>query len=136
MLVPINQVGAKWVQPFDKSQFPDGFTMEPEKLMASRQGRLRLLDVLPENAYEVFRLAVPEGTSLHNVPGASGNTTTCELPASAGKQWSIGIIDEGPPVPSIDHRKFNLMLTRHAFLERVVTGKLPPTSSHRPSSSD
>jgi hypothetical protein len=126
VLVPINQVGAKWVQPFEKSQFPDGFTMDPDKLVASREGRLRLLDALPESAYEVFRLAVPEGTSLQNVAGGAGKATTCELPASAGKQWSIGIIDEGPPVPGIDHRKFNLMLTRNAFLERVVTRGIAP----------
>ena len=59
VLVPINQVGARWVQPFEKSQFPDGFTMDPEKLMPSREGRLRLLDVLPKSAYEIFNLAVP-----------------------------------------------------------------------------
>jgi hypothetical protein len=126
VLVPMNQVGAKWVQPFEKSQFPNGFTMDPEKLMKSREGHQRLLDVLPESAYEVFRLAVPEGTSLHNVPGGPGNATTCELPASAGKQWSIGIIDEGPPVSNIDHRKYNLMLTRNTFLERVSTAKITP----------
>ena len=63
VLVPINQIGAKWVQPFEKSKFPDGFTMEPEKLMASREGRLRLLDVLPESAYEVFRLGGARGDS-------------------------------------------------------------------------
>jgi hypothetical protein len=126
VLVPINQVGARWVQPFAKSQFPDGFTMEPETLMASREGRLRLLDVLPESAYEVFRLAVPEGTSRHNVPGGPGKANMSELPVSTGKQWSIGIIDEGPPVPGIDHRKFNFMLTRNAFLARAVSGKIAP----------
>jgi hypothetical protein len=126
VLVPMNQVAAKWVQPFEKSQFPDGFTMDPEKLMESREGRQRLLDVLPESAYEVFRLAVPYGTSLHNVPGGTGHPSTCELPVSAGKLWSIGIIDEGPPVPGIDHRKYNLMLTRNTFLERVSTAKITP----------
>ena len=44
MLVPMNQVGAVWVQPFDKSKFPDGFTMEPVKLLSSREGRLTLMD--------------------------------------------------------------------------------------------
>jgi hypothetical protein len=124
ILVPINQVGAKWVQPFAKSQFPGGFTMDPEKLLTGRDGRLRLLDVLPESAYEVFRLPVPQGTSLHNVPGGPGIATTSELPASAGKQWSIGIIDEGPPVPGIDHRKYDVSPTRNAFWKHVVTSKI------------
>ena len=76
MLVPINQVGAQWVQAFDKSKFPDGFTMDQETLTASREGRLRLVDVLPESAYEIFKLAVPEGTSRHNLPGSPGHPTT------------------------------------------------------------
>lgn len=126
VLVPINQVSAKWVQPFEKAQFPDGFTMDPEKLAESRQGRLRLLDVLPESAYEVFPLTVPQGTSLRNQPGGTDHPATCELPASAGKLWSIGIIDEGPPVPGIDHRKYNLMFTRNAFFQRSVSGKIAP----------
>jgi hypothetical protein len=126
MLVPMNQVGARWVQPFEKSQFPDGFTMDPEKLITSREGRLRLLDVLPASAYELFNLAVPAGTARHNSPGTSGNATACELPMSTDKQWSIAIIDEGPPIPTIDHRKFNVGLTRNVFLERVVTGKIAP----------
>jgi hypothetical protein len=66
VLVPINQVGARWVQPFTDSEFPDGFTMDPEKLMSSREGRLRLVDVLPESAYQVYNLTVPRGTSRHN----------------------------------------------------------------------
>ena len=126
VLVPINQVGARWIQPFAKSQFPEGFTMDPEKLMRSREGRLRLMDVLPEGTYEVFPLAVPEGTSLHNTPGSSGHPATCELPVSADKLWSIGIINEGPPVPGIDHRKYDLTPMRSAFLERVDTGKIAP----------
>ncbi len=51
---------------------------------------------------------------------------TCELPASTGRLWSIGIIDEGPPVPGIDHRKYDVTPTRNRFLERVVTGKIAP----------
>jgi hypothetical protein len=126
MLVPINQVGARWVQPFEKSQFPDGFTMDPEKLITSRESRLRLMDVLPASACEIFSLVVPAGTARHNSPDGSGNATASELPMSADKQWSIAIIDEGPPIPTIDHRKFNFALTRNAFLERVSTGKISP----------
>ncbi len=124
ILVPINQVGQQWVQPFDKSQFPDGFTMDPEKLLERRDHRLRLMDVLPESACEIFRLSIPPETSRHNQPGGAGHPTTCELPLSAGKLWSIAIIDEGPPVPDIDHRKYDLMPTRHAFFDHVAIGKI------------
>jgi hypothetical protein len=126
VLVPINQVGARWVQPFDSSQFPERFTMEPDKLMTGREGRLRLLDVLPEEAYEVFTLPVPAGTSRHNILGQPARPTTCELPTSVRKPWSIAIIDEGPPVPNIDHRKYALTPTRHAVWDRVATGTVEP----------
>jgi len=113
MLVPMNQVGARWVQPFDKAQFPDGFTMEPEKLLEKREGRLTLVDVLPAADFEVFNLAMQR------------NSPARELPVSADKLWSITILDEGPPEPAVGHRKYQSALTRKAFLERVLTGKVP-----------
>ena len=137
VLVPINQVGARWVQPFEKSQFPDGFTMDPEKLMASREGRLRLVDVLPEAAYEVFNLAVPEGTSRHNVPGGPGHPTTCELPVSADKLWSIGIIDEGPAGAGRRSIESTTSCRRGMpFWNASSRARSPRASSPRPSWSD
>jgi Acetyl xylan esterase (AXE1) len=124
MLVPMNQVGARWAQPFDKSKFPEGFTMDPAELMNSREGRLALVDVLAEGDYEVFKMSVPEGTARHNVPGGPGKAMTRDLPTSVDKLWSIGILDEGAPEPGLDHRKFDLSFTRTEFLKRVGTGKI------------
>ena len=122
MLVPINQVGARWIQPFERAKFPDGFTMNPADLMKSREGRLSLVDVLSEGEYEVFNLNVPEGTARQNAKGGPGVPRSRELPVSAEKRWSIGIVDEGPPEPAVDHRKFNLSLTRNEFLAQVERG--------------
>jgi hypothetical protein len=58
------------------------------------------------------------------VPGGPGKATSRELPTSADKLWSIGILDEGPPEPGLDHRKFALSFTRTEFLKRVSTGKI------------
>jgi hypothetical protein len=38
--------------------------------------------------------------------------------------WSITVVDEGPPEPGMDHRKYDLLPTRTAFLERVSTGRI------------
>ncbi len=46
VLVPIDQVGRQWVRPRDPKAFPKGFTMEPERLCRSQDGRLRLIDLL------------------------------------------------------------------------------------------
>ena len=92
--------------------------------MSSREGRLALVDVLAEGEFEVFNMTVPEGTARHNVPASGGKLMTRELPISDDKFWSIVILDEGPPEPSLDHRKFDLLFTRSEFLKRASTGKI------------
>src|SRR5262249_13323354 len=94
VLVPMDQVGKKWVKPFDKTKFPDGFTMDPMKLVESIEARTRLMDVLKESDYEVFV-----------VPSPKANPKPTEVPLSKTKQWSIMIIDEGPPEPQVGHLK-------------------------------
>ena len=131
MLVPMNQVGPQWVQPFEKSKFPEGFTMDPAELMDSREGRLTLVDVLPASEYEVFNISVPKETARHNAPGSAGKAAIRALPTSAEKPWSITILDEGPPEPGLDHRKFELVFTRNEFLDRIRTGRDRNPSAHR-----
>lgn len=117
VLVPIDQVGAKWVRPFDKKQFPEGFTMSPEKLTRTREGRVRLLDVLAKKDCEVFDLPLPKQPA----PGKE----VIELPVSAARQWSIAIIDEGPPDPQKGHTNYVFRPTWDEFLKRAVEGKVP-----------
>ncbi|WP_422925261.1 acetylxylan esterase [Singulisphaera sp. PoT] len=124
VLVPIDQIGKSWVRPFDPSQFPPEFTMDPSKLMKSQDGRLTLLEALHKEDYELFKLPVPEGTLVRNVPGSTGTAKVAELPLSQSKPWSITIIDEGAPTPSVDHRKYELLLTRNDFYKRVSTGAI------------
>lgn len=126
MLVPIDQIGKRWVQPFATGDFPAGFTMDPEKLTSTPEGRTRLFDVLPKDAYEIFRVAVPEGTVRHAPPSSLGKAKFLEIPVSPQKLWSITIVDEGPPTPLIDHRKFTLLFNRDAFFKQINTGKVAP----------
>ncbi len=124
MLVPMNQVGARWVQPFDKLKFPEGFTMDPAELMGRREGRLTLVDVLAVGDYEIFNMSIPKGTARHNTPGGPGTVTIRELSQNAHKPWSITIVDEGPPEPGLDHRKYDLLFTRNEFFDRVSTHQI------------
>ena len=123
MLVPMNQVGKRWVQPFDAARFPEGFTMDPERLLKGREGRLTLIDVLPASQFEAFTLTVPPGTSKLGTTGNARAATTGEFPMSE-RPWSIVIVDEGPPEPTLGHRKFDFTLTRNTFFDRVMTGKV------------
>jgi hypothetical protein len=125
VLVPIDQVGAKWVKPFDPSKFPAGFTMNPAKLTDTKEGRTRLLDVLKEADYEVFELTVPKGAPRAGAPAGSGGPKVVELPLSRTKRWSIAIIDEGPPEPNVGHVKYAVAWTRARFLDQCQSYKTP-----------
>lgn len=113
VLVPMHQVGKKWVKPFDKSKFPNGFTQDPEKLLETQQGRTRLMDVLREEDYEVFEVTAQKGA-----------TKPLELPVSKTKQWSIAIVDEGPPEPQVGHFKYAANWSRKEFFDRAKTNKI------------
>jgi hypothetical protein len=112
VLVPVDQLGRKWVKAFDPQEFPKGFATDPDKLMTSREGRRRLLDVLDEKDYEVFEVALT-------------GPQVVELPVGK-KQWSIVVLDEGAPEASVGHYKYpTLQVTRKRFLDGVLTGKVP-----------
>ncbi len=123
MLVPIDQVGKTWVRPLDAKAFPPGFTMDPLKLTDSPEGRLRLVDVLPEEDYEVF--VIPEETIKRRMSEAKSGKPAFELPVSRDKQWSIAILDEGSPEPQLGHAKYACPWSRSDFFAHVLTGKIP-----------
>lgn len=136
VLVPIDQVGAKWVKPFDAKAFPKGFTMDPTKLTGTKHGQTRLLDVLPEADYELFELPVPAGALKAGAPPGSVTAKSVELPVSATKRWSVVIIDEGPPEPQVGHNKYAVSWTRDKYLATAKTatiapGQLTPTKLER-----
>lgn len=140
MLVPMQQIGDRWVRPFDPKEFLEGFTMDPARLTATREGRLRLTDVLADEEYEVFTVPVPDTVppdksigipTFHSDTFAAGDTAPLdkpiELPVSARKRWSVTILDEGPPRPKLGHFKHNLNIAREEFFRRILNGS-PPAS--------
>jgi len=127
VLVPMDQVGSKWVKPFEQSKFPEGFTMDPHKLTETKEGRTRLVDVLNEKDYEVFELAVPKGAVRTGAPAGPGGPPAAELPVSATRQWSIAILDEGPPEPQVGHTKYAVTWKRDKFLDQCQAAKIAPT---------
>lgn len=111
MLVPFNQIGDKWIRPFEARGFPADFTMDRLKLGVTQECRMRLLDVLPKESYEVFV--------------QTAGAKSLELPVSVTKPWSILILDEGAPEPQLGHLKQPVRLTREKFYAQVLTGKIP-----------
>ena len=122
MLVPINQVGAKWVRPFDATTFPVEFTFAPDKLTTSSDGSLRVTDVLKEHDYEVF--VVSEDEVKKRLLAATSSKKPIDLPISETKQWSITIVDEGAPEVQLGHMKYPVPWSQQKFISRRVAGKI------------
>jgi len=123
MLVPIDQVGKAWVRPLDAKAYPAGFTMDPAKLTSTREGQLRLTDVLPEKDYEVF--VVSEAEIQRSVAAIKSGKAAPELANSRTRPWSITILDEGRPEPQLGHTKYACPRSRNEFFTQVLTGKIP-----------
>jgi hypothetical protein len=115
VLVPMQQIGDRWVRPFEPKEFPEGFTMDPGRLMTTREGRMRLTDVLADEQYEVFTLPVPDKVTP---------AKPMELPVSTSKRWSVIILEEGRPGPKVGHFKHNLAVSREAFFRRILSGSV------------
>jgi cellulose/xylan binding protein with CBM9 domain/acetyl xylan esterase AXE1 len=122
MLVPIDQVGAAWIRPFDTTKFPAGFTFAPDKLTTAPEGRVRVTDVLKEQDYELFVLT--EKGVKQQLAATNASKKPAELSISATKQWSITIVDEGPPEAQVGHTKYPVPWSQQKFIAQRVAGKI------------
>jgi hypothetical protein len=134
MLVPIDQVGKQWARPFDATKFPAGFTFDPEKLTTSPQGRVRFIDSLKPENYEIVELS--EASIKEQLKTAAASKVPPELSFSTSKQWSITIMDEGAPQPELGHAKYAVPWSQAKFVAHVTStpiaaNQLTPTKLER-----
>ena len=134
MLVPIEQVGKAWARPLDEKAFPGGFTMDPLKLTGTPDGRLRLVDVLPDKDYEVFVLSAD--AVKRSLSAARSGKTLPELPVSRTKPWSITILDEGRPKPQLGHVKYGCPWCAAISSPMCLRARSPPVNSRSRSCRD
>lgn len=118
VLVPIDQVGKSWVRPFQPTQFPEGFTQSPEALSSCPDLHVRALERLLESDYELF--VFQEEQIKQRLPANGAAAVTSELPFSRSKRWSITILDEGAPEPSVGHMKYPVPWTRNQFIDHMA----------------
>ena len=108
MLVPIHQVCADLVVPFDRSLFPAGFCMRVDEVLRAPGVKTRLFDALPAADRQVFHLGMPPAAKPFEPGKEPPHPTTVVLPFSKAKPWSIVILDEGAPLPFLGHLKYGL----------------------------
>jgi hypothetical protein len=121
MLVPINQVGAQFIRPFDPKAFPEGFWMALTDRFPGIDGKRALLEALPRDRYELYQ--IPAGDNAPRAGTNPGKPAT--LPFSRERTWSIVVLDEGAPEPAVGHFKYQWALDHEPFRkwaeERGVT---------------
>ncbi|MCE5229383.1 class I SAM-dependent methyltransferase [bacterium] len=103
--VPVDQVDPELTRPYDAADFPDGYTRDMSVLVAHPERRVRLLDVIPAGRREIFSVPVPKDARKKRMGGDDFNGKPLDVPFSRSRQWSIAVIDEGPPEPRHSHFK-------------------------------
>ncbi len=112
MLVPIDQVGTELAQPFERRQFPEAFSTAMTGRFPGIEGKRTLLEALPRERYELFR--IPAGESPAR-PGPGAAPKPLGLPFSKERAWSIVVIDEGPVEPQVGHFKYLWAMDHEPF---------------------
>ncbi len=116
MLVPVDQVGAEHVRPFDAALFPAGFSTAPTACLPGRPVRT-LAEALGHDEAEWFVPELPENPPAMQADGtaAQGTPPALALPFSRERRWSVTILDEGPCEPQVGHFKYAWALDSAPF---------------------
>ena len=129
-LVPVDQVSADFIVPFDKKDFPEGFTSDLEVLSGNEKERTRLLDILKPGQFEVLKVVPPEGLPIFKQMeydlAKNPPTTFFKMPFSKTKQWSIVVRDEGAKMAKIGHIKYLAVYFDTDFIDYYRAAEIKP----------
>ncbi|MEN6627786.1 MAG: class I SAM-dependent methyltransferase [Candidatus Sumerlaeia bacterium] len=106
--VPMDQVAIEWTRPYDAADFPGCFTRDMSAVVAHPGRRVRLLDVVPSGDRDIFTVLVPERFKRRRLGESDFTGEPLEMPFSRSRQWSVAIVDEGPPEPRYCHFKHRI----------------------------
>ena len=112
LLVPIEQTSRSHAHPLEPGVCPEAYTRDIGKLAPSERTRASLDELLPKEAVKEFVLPLPKG--LHEYDGGDLETQAklaqqaapVERPWSREQQWSIVILEEGPPIATSAHTRY------------------------------
>jgi hypothetical protein len=129
-LVPVDQVSLDFTVPFDKKDFPEGFTSDLEALSGNEKEKIRLLDILKPGQFEVLKVVPPEGLPIFKQMeydlAKNPPTTFSKMPFSKTKQWSIVVRDEGAKMAKIGHIKYLAVYFDTDFIDYYRAAEIKP----------
>ena len=122
MLVPMEQMVSTPLPQWDPAVFPEGYQRDFTSLTLCDPARKRFDEVVPTERVEVFTIAKPEG--LHEYTLANflkqekepASPAEIERPWSKEKQWSLVVLEEGPPIPHSAHTRYKWNVSPDAFI--------------------
>lgn len=128
ILVPIHQVGPEFAAPVDPAKFPEGFEIRVDAVVARPATRQTLMDVLPPERLEVFKLTVPDTAPRMRWDGtpSPGEAPVLEMPFSREKTFTLVVLDEGPVEPQCAHTKYFVDANKDAFLQHTREAAIAP----------
>ena len=121
VLAPMPQISQRHFVPPDAGTFPEGFEMRLDALVSVPEMRRPLLDVLPEEKRTLYVHKISENTpdldpmAVLTVTEGEAPGQPFDRPYDERKQWSIVILDEGPPTPRSAHYRYHYKHTTDSF---------------------
>ncbi len=116
ILVPIDQVGADLVRPFDAKLLPEGFNPAMMERFPGIKGKRTLLTALPKDRYELFVVPLPDDLPRVKIGGTPpAGAKPVVLPFSKRRVWSVVVIDEGPIEPGNAHTRYIFGMDHEPF---------------------
>lgn len=119
MLVPVEQVSARFARPAREGAFPRGYTADPAKLLSLPENRETLLDLLDPRDVEVRELRVPVGAPTLTPGTVPQPVPRIELPLPA-RRWVVCVLDEGARESHLHHLKHAVHIDRAAVLAHLL----------------
>lgn len=125
LLCTIEHFTAKRFFTLDQTQFPKNYQLDFDTLTVCPQARRRFDESIPADDLFVDVLPRPEGLHEYTREEAKHpekltlglpEPTEIDLPWSKEKQWSLVILDEGPPLPHSGHTRYYWNVKPSSFM--------------------
>lgn len=116
VLVPIDQVSSKLIQPWEPKDFPKGYSTAMTSRFPGVAGKRTLLEALPRDRYELFVHPLPDDMPKVRMNGTPPKgLKPIVLSFAKNRVWSVNVINEGGVEPGDGHFKFFLGMDHEPF---------------------
>ncbi len=138
MLVPHAQMTRRFPRPFDPGLFPECYTRDFDAVTHAARARRRFDEVIPKEKLDVRLVPKHEGLPEFTRAQIMGEEPPAKAPSpvdrpwSHEKQWSLVVLDEGPPLPFCGHMRHLWPFPPNSFVEMYRQATPAPSILNQP----